>query len=109
MRVPTVSAWAQSWNGVPAALVAGIALAGAVAASGHAILYKRDDRGTMMWVGLIWALPLVGPALYLAFGINRIKRRAVRLRRRLQRRDAEDDPLAFSSSSALPIEPWSSA
>lgn len=102
MRVPTVSAWAQSWNGVPAALVAGIALAGAVAASGHAILYKRDDRGTMMWVGLIWALPLVGPALYLAFGINRIKRRAVRLRRRLQRRDAEDDPLAFSSSSALP-------
>lgn len=77
--------WAQPWSWVPRTVAAIIALVAAVLTSGHAILYKRDDRGTMMWLGLIWVLPIIGPALYLAFGINRIKRRAVRLRRHLQR------------------------
>lgn len=65
-----------------------VAIAAAVAASGHAVLYKRDSRGTMLWVGLIWFIPLLGPAFYFGFGINRIKRRAVLLRRELQRYQA---------------------
>lgn len=72
----------------PLLLATLVAASAAVAASGHAALYKRDDRGTMLWIGLIWSLPLLGPALYLAFGVNRIKRRAASLRRALESRRA---------------------
>ena len=46
----------------------------------HAILYKRDVRATVGWVGVIWLAPFIGAALYVLFGINRIERRAARLR-----------------------------
>ena len=64
-----------------ALLVPGLAVAAALAASGHAVLYKRDSRSTALWVGLIWLLPLLGPLFYFGFGINRIQRRAALLRR----------------------------
>lgn len=60
-------------------LVAGIGFVAAVAASGHAVLNKRDSRAAVMWVGVIWLSPLVGPLLYLVFGINRIERKAISL------------------------------
>ena len=52
----------------------------AVAASGHAILTKREVRAAIGWVGLAWLSPLVGPVLYAVLGVNRIKRRARELR-----------------------------
>jgi cardiolipin synthase A/B len=60
-------------------------IAAAVLASGHAILYKRDPRSAVSWVGLIWLTPLVGALLYVSFGINRLERRAASLRRRRRR------------------------
>jgi cardiolipin synthase len=48
-------------------------------ASGHVLLHKRDSRAAILWIGVIWFLPLLGPILYLALGINRIRRRAVAL------------------------------
>ncbi len=53
--------------------VAGIGMP--LIASAHAILYKRDSRATVGWVGLIWLAPLVGVVLYVLLGINRVKRR----------------------------------
>lgn len=44
------------------------------------MLTKRDTRATIAWVGLIWLTPLLGALLYLWLGINRIERRARRLR-----------------------------
>lgn len=52
----------------------------AAATSAHAILWKRDSRAALLWVGVIWLAPVVGGFLYLAMGINRIRRRAVFLR-----------------------------
>lgn len=49
-------------------------------ASGHAVLKKAEVRAAIGWVGVIWLVPLVGPALYLLLGINRISRRATALR-----------------------------
>lgn len=46
----------------------------AVAASVHAILYKRDSRAAIAWTGLIWLVPLGGAFLYFVFGINRLRR-----------------------------------
>ena len=51
----------------------------AVVVCAHAILYKRDVRSATGWTGLIWLAPFLGSLLYWLFGINRIRRRAVRL------------------------------
>ena len=61
-------------------LVAGLAFLGASLASIHALLNKRDSRAAVLWLGFIWLMPLVGPILYLALGVNRIRRRALSLR-----------------------------
>ncbi|TVR95210.1 MAG: cardiolipin synthase [Rhodospirillales bacterium] len=52
----------------------------AAAVTAHAILRKRDVRAAIGWVGLAWLVPLIGPALYVLFGVNRIRRRASELR-----------------------------
>lgn len=54
-------------------------------ASGHAILLKRDPRAAIGWTGLIWLAPFVGALLYLLLGINRVERRAHRLRKHTTR------------------------
>ena len=54
-------------------------------ASGHAVIYKRDSRSASIWVVLVWVMPAVGPLLYLLMGINRVQRRATRLRRAMVR------------------------
>jgi cardiolipin synthase len=48
-------------------------------ASGHALLHKRDTRSATIWISVIWLLPALGPLLYLALGVNRLRRRAVQL------------------------------
>jgi cardiolipin synthase len=61
-------------------LVAGFSFLAALLASVHAVLHKRDSRAAVLWVGLVWLLPAVGPVLYIALGINRIRRHALSLR-----------------------------
>ena len=59
---------------------AGLHLALGLIMSGHVVLTKRDTRAAIGWVGVIWLAPLVGPVLYLLFGVNRIERRATSIR-----------------------------
>jgi cardiolipin synthase len=66
-------------------------------ASGHALLYKRDTRAVVLWLGFIWFVPVAGAVLYFILGINRIKRTAVLLRGTLAHYRA--------ASSAAPCPP----
>jgi len=54
----------------------------ATATAGHALLYKRDTRAVIAWVGLIILVPLAGATMYWILGVNRVRRRAVALRPR---------------------------
>lgn len=45
----------------------------------HAVLWKRDSRSVIGWVGLAWLAPFVGSLAYLLLGINRIQRKAASL------------------------------
>jgi cardiolipin synthase len=63
-------------------IATGLTLLVDVGVSCHAVLYKRDTRAAIAWVGFIWFVPVVGAILYLLFGINRIERRARQLRGR---------------------------
>ncbi|SNB47674.1 cardiolipin synthetase 2 [Geobacter sp. DSM 9736] len=47
-----------------------------IGAAGHALLYKRDPRSAMGWIGVCITLPLFGPFFYWVMGVNRITRKA---------------------------------
>jgi len=64
--------------GVTAAL-AHVAIAGGVTV--HVLLYKRNVAASVSWIGIAWLSPFLGALLYVTMGINRVKRRAQRLRR----------------------------
>jgi cardiolipin synthase len=54
-------------------------------ASVHAILHKREVHASISWAALIWLVPIVGAAAYWLLGMNRIRRRAAKLRSGAQR------------------------
>jgi cardiolipin synthase len=60
-------------------LAAGFDFLAALLASIHALLHKRDTRAATIWIALVWTLPVLGSVLYLALGVNRIRRRAIQL------------------------------
>ena len=45
----------------------------------HALLSKRDSNSALAWVTFCLILPLLGPIIYLLFGINRVAAKAQRL------------------------------
>jgi len=51
----------------------------ALAVTMDAVLRKRNVRSVIGWVGLAWLAPLAGSAVYVLFGVNRIRRAAVAL------------------------------
>lgn len=69
-------------------------------AAGHALLTKRDSRSALGWIAVCITFPVAGPLLYLLFGINRIRRSALRMR---QARAHGLSPYpAHTDSSGLP-------
>ncbi len=46
----------------------------------HILLNKDDVPSTIGWIGLVWLAPMVGSIAYIVLGINRIRRKAIRLR-----------------------------
>jgi cardiolipin synthase len=70
-----VAVYYQYWPHI----AAGFDLFACLLASGHALLHKRDTRAATIWIGVIWFLPALGPLLYLALGVNRIRRHAIKL------------------------------
>lgn len=64
-------------------LLAAAGVLAAVLATLHVLLTKRQVQARAGWVGLIWLVPVFGSLLYLMLGINRIRRRAVAVHRRV--------------------------
>ena len=84
-----------------AAVLTALVAAIAVGTSLHALLTKREPRAAVLWVGLIWFVPVGGGVLYVLLGINRIRRTAKRVRpdARLRGREAPRPELAAGSAS----------
>ncbi len=57
-----------------------------IVASAHLVLYKKDTRAAIGWIGVVVMVPFFGAALYALLGINRLQRRAVTLRGRARQR-----------------------
>jgi cardiolipin synthase A/B len=74
-------------------------LAVALAVTGHVLLTKRDVGAAIGWIGIAWLSPYLGVLFYLTFGINRVTRRARRLRPRRAASGAADSPAPVPSRS----------
>lgn len=61
----------------------------------HVLIRKRSVRAAIGWIGLAWLSPVLGAVLYYVLGINRVTRRALRLRRAVgvRGRAAETAPM----------------
>ena len=46
----------------------------------HILLRKREVASAVGWIGLVWFAPILGAISYTMFGVNRVRRRARRLR-----------------------------
>ena len=65
---------------VRADVVFGVGMVVAVAVTLHVLLRKRDVASAVGWIGLAWFAPITGAVSYFVFGVNRVQRRARRLR-----------------------------
>src|SRR6516162_3598814 len=85
------------------ATVAHIAIASWVTV--HVLLYKRNVGAAISWMGIAWLSPFIGGMLYFALGINRVKRRARRLRdERAHLLPPDEPPDAGISDPLTPLE-----
>ncbi len=83
--------------------VASLVLA-ALATAGHALIYKREPRAATLWIVVICGLPGVGALLYVLIGINRVERRAVRMRSSLARfRSTPQFPASNPGTHLVPL------
>ncbi len=58
----------------------------AIAVTLHVLLRKQEVASAVGWIGLAWFAPIIGGFTYFVFGINRVQRRARRLRPQDSRR-----------------------
>jgi cardiolipin synthase len=70
----------------------------------HVLLYKRNIGASISWMGIAWLSPFVGGILYYALGVNRVKRRALRLRRERSHMFLVDE-VAPNTPEAGPLTP----
>ncbi len=70
----------------------------AIGVSTHIVLTKHDPRAAIGWIGLVWLTPVIGSAMYVFLGVNRIRRRAGELRR-----DRVGSGMTPTGSHALPL------
>jgi cardiolipin synthase len=77
----------------------------ALGVSCHVVLKKREVGSAIAWMGVAWLSPGIGILLYILFGVNRVHRKAFRLRQRRQLPHAHKVPDAPARSDHLaPLE-----
>jgi cardiolipin synthase len=96
--IPIESVLARIWPHI----AAGLTLFVSMAATAHVVLYKRDTRSAVGWVGLIWLAPVLGAVLYVLLGINRIRRKARALKGELA--GMLSAPPSIAEARAVPAE-----
>jgi len=63
-----------------ALLVGALHMVFAATVTAHVLLTKRDVPAAIGWIGMAWLAPVLGALLYVGFGVNRVRRRARRLK-----------------------------
>ncbi|MDR0820312.1 MAG: phospholipase D-like domain-containing protein [Endomicrobium sp.] len=67
---------------IRAFFVAGIYVVLSIGTTVHILLHKDDVKSSIGWIALVFLSPFLGTILYIFLGINRVKRRGTRLRKK---------------------------
>jgi len=51
----------------------------ATAVTVHALLTRLNPQSTVAWIGLAWLSPYIGALLYVLLGVNRVRRKAIKM------------------------------
>ena len=94
--------WVQSTALLRSDVEALVGIALAIGVTLHALLRKRRVSVAVGWIGLTWLSPIFGTALYLTFGINRVSRRA----RRLRTKPSDATQLPDTDDAVVPETLW---
>lgn len=78
-----------------------ISVAAGTAAAIHAAMTKEEVRSAIGWVGVIVLSPIIGAALYLIAGVNRIRRNVISDRRALLQGRIRADFASYDASDEL--------
>ena len=81
---------------IEALALSAVHLALAACVTGHVLLTKRNVGTSIAWIGLAWLSPMIGSILYVLFGINRVRARAIFLKEKRPQREAV--PSSFSTT-----------
>lgn len=103
---PTWAVWLprNTWS-TTSGLWSVLALALSLAATVHIVLTKRQTRAAIAWVGVVWIAPLGGVLAYVLLGINRIRRKARQLRRRMRRSGPSIDAICTPTELRAELGP----
>lgn len=63
-------------------LAASIYVALSIGTTVHILLYKDDIKSSIGWIALVFLSPFIGTISYIFLGINRVRRKGVRLRKK---------------------------
>jgi len=101
------SAWSGYFSGAPW-LSAGAAIHVLlfVAVALHALRHRRRADSTLLWLFIVWSVPVAGALLYAMFGVDRVPK--TRWRRGVQRRVQLDGARAAATDDVLPEAYWRS-
>lgn len=72
----------------------------AVGVTIHILLGKREVASAVGWIGLVWFAPILGAILYAMFGVNRVRRRA----RRMRPQDGDTDEAGNGNTAVVETE-----
>lgn len=72
--------WFEFLTRIKPGLELSLGLIIALAVTIHVLQTKRDVASATAWIGLAWFAPFFGGVTYFVLGINRVRRRALRLR-----------------------------
>ncbi len=89
---------------VRADVTLGIGLILAIGVTIHILLNKRQVASSGAWIALVWFAPVLGAILYVVLGVNRVQRRARKLRPQDRSGDVVDsDPAAAIDGHLAPL------
>ena len=84
-------------------VTASLYIALSVGASVHILFYKDDIKSSIGWIALVFLSPFVGTILYIFLGINRVRRKGIRLRKNMGLSEKYSEEMIKNIFEDLPV------
>ncbi|MCA6070311.1 MAG: phospholipase D-like domain-containing protein [Endomicrobium sp.] len=74
-----------------------------VGTSVHILFYKDDIKSSIGWIALVFLSPFIGTMLYIFLGINRVRRKSIRLRKNMGLSEKYSEEMIKNIFESFPV------